>query len=274
MTTQPLVLHALMYHDVIPDDADHGISGFPGHDAAIYKLTLSTFRRHLEALARRCPSPPVLLGAESDPPLPAASPPWALTFDDGGASAYEWIAPALEKQGWKGHFFVTTARIGDPGFLTENQIKDLHQRGHRLGSHSHTHPVPISALSEATIAAEWQTSVSRLAEITGEPTRVGSVPGGFFSRGVGEVAANAGIRYLFTSDPVSYASRHPGHACLILGRYAVKHRTLPETAASLAVGAPIQQASQRWIWSATGLAKRVGGDSYIRLRRALLNRNR
>jgi len=32
-----------------------------------------------------------------------------LTFDDGGESAATCIADLLEKHGWRGHFFVTTA---------------------------------------------------------------------------------------------------------------------------------------------------------------------
>jgi hypothetical protein len=40
-----------------------------------------------------------------------------LTFDDGGASALHPTADLLERRGWSGHFFVTTRRIGTPGFL-------------------------------------------------------------------------------------------------------------------------------------------------------------
>ena len=39
-----------------------------------------------------------------------------LTFDDGGKSAVR-IADLLEEQGWRGHFFITTAMIGEPGFV-------------------------------------------------------------------------------------------------------------------------------------------------------------
>src|ERR1039458_5638385 len=31
----------------------------------------------------------------------------------------------LEDRGWRGHFFITTDRIGTPGFLTESELRDL-----------------------------------------------------------------------------------------------------------------------------------------------------
>src|SRR5690606_41518968 len=46
-------------------------------------------------------------------------------FDDGGISAHDVIAPALERLGWSGHFFVTTDFIGAPSFVEDRKSTRL-----------------------------------------------------------------------------------------------------------------------------------------------------
>src|SRR5262245_12587099 len=95
---------ALLYHDVL-ESGSYDSSGFPGAGAARYKLSLGEFQAHLAAIAA--------VSATAAPPM--------LTFDDGGSSSCR-IATELERYGWLGHFFVTTDRIGSPGFLNAGQI--------------------------------------------------------------------------------------------------------------------------------------------------------
>jgi peptidoglycan/xylan/chitin deacetylase (PgdA/CDA1 family) len=57
-----------------------------------------------------------------------------FTFDDGGVSFLDLIAPALERHGWRGLFFIATNWIGSPGFLKASQIAELRQRGHHIGT--------------------------------------------------------------------------------------------------------------------------------------------
>ena len=104
----------------------------------------------------------------------AGAPPVFLTFDDGGVSCHAPIGGMLEQFGWRGHFFITTSRIGTPGFLSEAQVRDLHRRGHVIGSHSHTHPTRMAALAPDRMESEWRQSLAHLAEILGE-TREGSL---------------------------------------------------------------------------------------------------
>src|SRR5215471_17775111 len=104
---------AIMYHDVV-EDGDFASSGFPGEGANVYKLRREDFQGHLDAIAAA--------GAKDV----------LLTFDDGGVSFHTPVASLLEAYGWRGHFFVTTDRIGTPGFLSEDQIRDLYRRGHLI----------------------------------------------------------------------------------------------------------------------------------------------
>ncbi len=123
-----------------------------------------------------------------------------LTFDDGGVSALA-IASALEARGWLGTFFVVTSRIGTPGFLDADEIRELSARGHEIGSHSHTHPSYMARRDTAAVGWEWRTSAESLAATLGAPPASAAVPGGSTSPAVVEQAAAAGYTRLFTSTP-------------------------------------------------------------------------
>src|SRR5205823_11855730 len=99
-----------------------------------------------------------------------------LTFDDGGASAITTIAPMLEEFGWRGHFFITTDYIDAPGFLTREQIRELHRRGHVIGSHSCSHRGRMSSQPAERLVREWGISKEILSGLLGEEVTTGAVP--------------------------------------------------------------------------------------------------
>lgn len=161
----------LMYHDVVTPGADDE-SGFTGPSAASYKLAWPDFEAQVACLAASgLAFPRVDAGAAFQPGH------CLLTFDDGGASALP-SARLLDAYGMTGHFFVTTGRIGTPGFATEADLRALAAAGHVVGSHSHTHPQDISRLPAAGIDAEWRDSVQRLADILGHPVESASIRAG------------------------------------------------------------------------------------------------
>jgi peptidoglycan/xylan/chitin deacetylase (PgdA/CDA1 family) len=253
---------SLCYHDVVPDGRLDS-SGFPGASAGSYKLDASVMAAHLEAIGRDRPD-----GVASVGDLPAAGQgavPLLLTFDDGGVSAVKTTAALLEERGWIGHFLVTASRIGSPGFLDATQIRELHERGHVIGSHSWSHPERISRCDDATLRTEWRRSSARLGDIVGVAVTLASVPGGFYSRRVAAAAGAEGIRVLFTSEPRKLSWRVEG--CLILGRYSVHRRTPPAAAAALASARTTPaQLRQVMLWSAKKVAKSVGGRAWLAAR--------
>src|SRR5215468_8247518 len=208
---------SLMYHDVV-DHATHQMSGFGGADAALYKLEPDQFERHLAAISMAVSDGPILA---TDLMSNEAAPgkPWMITFDDGGASSYAPIADRLEMIGWRAHFFITTDYIGAPAFMSREQIRDLHRRGHIIGSHSRSHPLRFAARPHAEMMREWSESVSALSELLGARVRIASVPGGQYSRRVAEAAADTRIEILFTSEPTTRCARVRN--CLVIGRYAI-----------------------------------------------------
>ena len=253
-----------MYHDVVEPGAPDA-SGFPGRGAGLYKLTRQEFREHLDAIAaaRIGVSTTDRRGEWSGRDL-------LFTFDDGGLTFFDPIAPMLEERGWRGHFFITTSRIGTPGFLTAGQVLDLHRRGHVIGSHSVTHPTRMAACSVEQLRREWRESVDALESLVGQRVAVASVPGGYYSQAVGTTAAEAGIEVLFNSEPESRA--HQLGNTMVLGRYAVQTGMSAAECVGLATESFLPVFRQRSLWTAKKLAKAVAGPVYLRVQKLLLER--
>jgi peptidoglycan/xylan/chitin deacetylase (PgdA/CDA1 family) len=251
----------LLYHDVV-DDGQWSSSGFAGGDAAIYKFARTAFDEHLDRLTQ--------VGDKPDLALDTPSSNWMLTFDDGGSSALDIIAPALERYGWRGHFFMTTGWLGAPGFLDGAAIRELAARGHIVGSHTAGHPLAMSSLSRAALSEEWSRSVATLADVLGRPPVVASIPGGAYSPAVAETAGEAGIRVLFTSEPTSRPWRVGGVMCI--GRFTLWRGMSANAALEFAQGRGLGRFRQRLAWDSKKILKRACGPVYRSVRRRLLAR--
>jgi len=256
----------LEYHDVITGE-DFDASGFPGAAAASYKLTVPSFDAHMRAIAATG-ARVARVDAASDTRDGAM--PVFLTFDDGGSSAFHGTGACLARFGWAGHFLVTTSRIGTHGFLDAAQIRAVQAAGHVIGSHSCTHPLRFSALGRAAMLREWAESRDALEQILGALVTVASVPGGYFRRIAAETAAEAGLRTLFTSEPVSSVRTIAG--CTVLGRCSIRRATPPEEAAALASGQLGPRARQWVVWNGKKAVKAAGGRVYLSAREWLFER--
>jgi peptidoglycan/xylan/chitin deacetylase (PgdA/CDA1 family) len=265
---------SLCYHDVITGSA-FNTSGFPGEESAGYKLDTVAFRQHLEAIedqvmehssARRPGHVMELLGGLG------RKQGCLLTFDDGGTSAITTIAPMLEDFGWRGHFFITTDYIDAPGFLTRDEIRQLHRRGHVIGSLSSSHRGRMSSLPPERLVNEWGVSKEILSGLLGEEVLTAAVPSGYYAPRVAEAAAVVGLKALFTLEPRTLTESRGG--CLVLGRYLVKRGTPASLAAKLAVGSPYQCARQWLLWNTRKVAENGLGDVYPKVRRACFSRQR
>jgi peptidoglycan/xylan/chitin deacetylase (PgdA/CDA1 family) len=257
-------MRTLMYHDIAPAGRRETV-GFPGPLAARYKLTPEAFAAHLDALTATGLRVSPLDAAPSSEPAPEL----VLSFDDGGASAL-LAAEALERHGWRGQFFVTTARIDTSGFLSREELRELAGRGHVIGGHSHTHPTYMGRLTRAELDHEWRSSYALLAEILGEPPRTASVPGGYLSNDVIDAAAGAGYELLFTSEPTARVTHREIPA---RGRYTIWDTTPANTAAAYARGERLACGRLWFEWNAKKLAKRTSPSVYQALRRVRARRS-
>ncbi len=175
-----------MYHDVIPLGKDKAWSGLNVKGADAYKIKAEVFESQVAFAAE--------LRDKTKQEI-------IFTFDDGGISTINTIAPILEKSHFKGIFYIPTAFIGTVGFLSKDDIKTLYQNGHIIGTHSHTHPLKMNRMPYEAILKEWKISTSILSEITSNQIEYASVPGGWYSRKVAEACNEVGIKHLFNSEP-------------------------------------------------------------------------
>ena len=85
--------------------------------------------------------------------------PVILTFDDGYADNYEIMLPILEEHGMKAVVYMVTNDIGQKGYLTWDQLREMQTRGVEIGSHTANH-LPLT-----TLPAEERTDELRLSKL-------------------------------------------------------------------------------------------------------------
>jgi peptidoglycan/xylan/chitin deacetylase (PgdA/CDA1 family) len=254
---------SLGYHNISDAEGCPQIAELP--QIAHYAVTRSKFRAQLNAINRKHALCPSLIQADSSWSDPS---PLLITFDDGLLGTYQHGAPELERLGWRGHFFITTDWINRSGFMSGDQIRDLHARGHVIGSHTCSHPRRMAKLSRHQLLREWRDSCQTLSDLLGVRIETASVANGYCSRAVTQAAALAGIRVLFNSSPVTRVRQLDD--CLVLGRYAVFHDSSSERVARMAAGAHVPRLQQLIAWRTRSAAKQVLGRSYFFLRNHLL----
>jgi peptidoglycan/xylan/chitin deacetylase (PgdA/CDA1 family) len=243
-------LRVLMYHDIEAEPTRRR-----------YSFTAAQLAEHLRALRASAGGPPAApRDADGDPEG------FALSFDDGHPG---WLAAsdALAALGWSAYFFVITGRIGAAGALSAAELRRLDAAGHVVGSHSVDHPYRLAAREPAFIEAQWSDSRKALEDALGKPVLTASVPGGSYTRKVGLAAEAAGVRRLFTSEPL--ATPWSDGSCRVHGRYALVNGMGPEQALALAQGRWRATASQLALWNVKKAARAVMDGPYQALRRAL-----
>jgi peptidoglycan/xylan/chitin deacetylase (PgdA/CDA1 family) len=262
------MMHALtlLFHGAV-SEGRWDESGFVGADADLYKLECTAFHRHLEAIRRKlkgqfATAPQLLAGTVTNGPC------FLLSFDDGGVSAATHIADMLGEFGWRGHFLITAGRVGTAGFLDAAQIRELHSRGHVIGSHSYSHPLLMAHCSTGQLYEEWHRSALVLSDILGAPITVASVPGGHYSRAVAVAAASAGMKLLFNSEPTT--ETHLVDGCLVLGRFCVKRAHAPEWSGRIVAGDFAPRFQEAVLWNTKKVAKNLLGDVWLQARQKIL----
>lgn len=248
----------LLYHDVYGSDPKE--SGFEGTAARRYKLPRTEFERQLDSLAAVAAAVPL---TDMEAAGSAAARDFAITVDDGGVSYHTIIAGCLEGKGWRGHCFVTTGWIGRPGFMDAPQLRELHGRGHVIGSHSVTHPGRFAACSWDEMLREWSDSRKALEDILGAGVTSASVPGGYFSRRVAHAARVAGFKTLFTSEPETRV-RAVGD-CRVYGRHTLRHGGSTELPARLLRGETLPLCREWLSWNGKKALKAMLGAGYLQL---------
>ncbi|MBR3885462.1 MAG: polysaccharide deacetylase family protein [Clostridia bacterium] len=114
----------------------------------------------------------------------------ALTFDAAwGSDKTLKIVDTLLESGVKGTFFLVGFWIEQ----NEDKVKQIAEAGFDIGTHSNTHP-KMSSLSQAKMAEELESSMSKITKITGESVKFFRAPFGDYNDIVLNTATNLGLK--------------------------------------------------------------------------------
>jgi peptidoglycan/xylan/chitin deacetylase (PgdA/CDA1 family) len=189
----------LMYHEIeLPGRTM--CQGEPGY--VRYVVKASAFQSQLKWLKEngwRGLSVGQALAGERDRDI-------VLTFDDGCETDLIAAAPLLGELSYNATFYITVGFLGNRGFLSQAQLRELSDQGFEIGCHSMTHPY-LSDLSAKELHHEIADAKTALEQITQRPVNHFSCPGGRWDDRVVEMAKNAGYQSLTTSRMVRNSPR-------------------------------------------------------------------
>lgn len=189
--TQSRAVVFLMYHELeLPGRAL--VESERGY--VRYILSADKFRSQVEWLCQegwRGLSVTEALRFESDQAV-------AITFDDGCETDVITAAPILKEAGFGATFYVTAGRVGSPGFLSPQQLRELHASGFEIGCHSMSHAY-LNDIGPEQLHSEVVGSRSRLQDLTGASIDHFSCPGGRYDDRALAIAREAGYRSVANS---------------------------------------------------------------------------
>jgi peptidoglycan/xylan/chitin deacetylase (PgdA/CDA1 family) len=131
--------------------------------------------------------------------LVAEDPRVRISFDDGNLSDVAIGLPGLVERGLRATFFVLAGRLGQPGSLAEDDVRDLVASGMRIGSHGMDHR-PWRQLDRAALDRETVEARARLAAVAGRPIEEAALPLGRYDRRLLGRVRRLGYTRLHTSD--------------------------------------------------------------------------
>lgn len=115
----------------------------------------------------------------------------ALTFDDGYADAYTDALPVLKRYGLVATFYIVTNFVGQPGYMTWEQVAALRDAGMEIGSHTVSH-LDLTSLDWEAAGVEIAQSKSELDQHLGINVTSFCYPTGLHNAGIEEQARAAG----------------------------------------------------------------------------------
>ncbi|UXI66340.1 polysaccharide deacetylase family protein [Tahibacter amnicola] len=249
---------ALMYHGLSGDTPAPVVAD------AHYTLPTPQFAAHLDALIARGIRP----GCATDT-LVHGRADVIITFDDGDISNFAEAWPILRRRGLRADFFVNPARVGQPGYCSWAQLREMHAGGMSIQSHGMTHRY-FTRLTPQALRDELVQSRERIADHLGTPVDWLAPPGGRCPPRLGELAREVGYAGVLGSAP-GIIRRATANDVVVLPRVAVTANTPAEAVCRWALGGNSALRGLRWRYRILHTAKRLMGDrGYERLRSAML----
>ncbi|MBS1598092.1 MAG: polysaccharide deacetylase family protein [Bacteroidetes bacterium] len=104
-----------------------------------------------------------------------------LTYDDTDLDQYTVALPEMKKYGFKGVFFIMTVSLGRPHYMSKEQVKDLSDQGHAIGSHTWDHH-NVKKYQGNDWVIQIDKPTKQLETITGKPMRFFAYPFGLWNK--------------------------------------------------------------------------------------------
>lgn len=179
----------------------------------------------------------------------------AITFDDGTETDLISAAPILKENNFNATFYVTAGRVGNAGYMSSAQVRELHALRFEIGCHSMTHAY-LDDLDPAALRREIVDSKKMLEDIVGGSVAHFSCPGGRYNDRAREFVREAGYRSMATSRA---QANSPVTDPYSLGRVAILRGTSPAAFERICTGEALWQ--MRLGETVRGAAKRAMGNS-------------
>jgi peptidoglycan/xylan/chitin deacetylase (PgdA/CDA1 family) len=214
----------LMYHALTT--GSEGAGDVP-YDAR-YSVAADAFTRHVGAIAAAgCRVIDLAAFGRGDAGRAAV-----VTFDDGMVSDHALAFPRLLEAGVSATFFVNSATVDRPGYLTWAHMREMQGRGMSFQSHGHDH-VYLSRLGADALDRQLRHSKERIEDGVGAPVEFLAVPFGDCSARVIDGARAVGYRAVCTS--LAWPAR-PG--ARTISRIAIAADTSRAEVDAILAGAP------------------------------------
>jgi peptidoglycan/xylan/chitin deacetylase (PgdA/CDA1 family) len=188
-----------------------------------------------------------------------------ITFDDGCETDLIAAAPVLREFGFHAIFYVSSGRLGLPGYMTPDQLRALDSEGFEIGCHSMTHAY-LPDLAEHDLKREILDAKNQTEQILGHAIEHFSCPGGRYDERTLAMARQAGFVTVANSE---YHANSPATNPYELNRVGVlRHDSFDDFIASC---------HGRGLWkkqlphqARRSVQRMIGNGAYDRLRATLL----
>jgi peptidoglycan/xylan/chitin deacetylase (PgdA/CDA1 family) len=129
----------------------------------------------------------------------AGRPEVRVSFDDGNASDVDVALDALRDRGLSAAFFVVAGRLGSPGSLDVDGLRELDRSGMTIGTHGMDHR-PWPGLAAPDLERELVEARARIADAVGHAVDEAALPSGAYDRRLLAALRQLGYEKVHTSD--------------------------------------------------------------------------